>query len=777
MKGSSREKLPEPVRPHMPLLARAALVFWAACACSYYLGRTFDCALLRIICIGLTIAAMVTLLICFLNRKAGIFAVVAALIIGCLMGAARSTMLLEASVEAPHHDARYAECLLLQDPRKGSYGFSCLANASFADGYTCKVRLVFDDAGGVACGESIRIGAGHIIAAEPINEQLWQSGAAASITVDSFDEVRQGTALEHLSRIRKNAIGAIASADIGEEEKLLLQALVCGWRMDLAGSDLYAFFKSCGIAHLVAVSGAHLVIVAGLFAALLRRARMPRAPSIGILIFIMCVYFVFAGEPVSALRACIMSILSLFSYYGRRRPSALNAVGVAILGLIALEPECCISVSFTLSCLSTFGIALFAPLIAYRIGKTPLGRFGLITDSFALTLSALMATLPLSCALFSQLPIIAPVANILVAPLFPMACAFGLGAGFFAVVFPKSAGILIAMASLPSRALSLLSSALAQIPYGCIPVYLPVSSALILTAIVIVVFYIRWPTRKGRSGILSLFMAIALMIACIAFGMRPDRIVMLDIGQGDAFLLCSRGTTLLIDTGNQDSRLLGALARQGIVSIDAVLITHADDDHCGSLDALASCVEVRTVLVSEDLYTSSEEKAVKLLMESQKASNRVEAIEYGDRIEIGGFEARVVWPHRGSTLEGNAASLCVIADYDADGDGLTDVRTLFTGDAESGEISCIADEQNLGNIDILKVGHHGARNGTTSEIVQRLSPSIALISVGENNRYGHPSSEALDALESAQCDVFRTDIDGDVSCIMGSDGISVQTQR
>ena len=164
-------------------------------------------------------------------------------------------------------------------------------------------------------------------------------------------------------------------------------------------------------------------------------------------------------------------------------------------------------------------------------------------------------------------------------------------------------------------------------------------------------------------------------------------------------------------------------------------------------------------------------------MESQKASNRVEAIEYGDRIEIGGFEARVVWPHRGSTLEGNAASLCVIADYDADGDGLTDVRTLFTGDAESGEISCIADEQNLGNIDILKVGHHGARNGTTSEIVQRLSPSIALISVGENNRYGHPSSEALDALESAQCDVFRTDIDGDVSCIMGSDGISVQTQR
>jgi len=777
MKGSSREKLSEPVRPHMPLLARAALVFWAACACSYSLGRTSDCALLRIICIGLTIAAMATLLICFLNRKAGILAVLAALIIGCLMGAARSTMLLEASNEAPRHGPQDAKCLLLQDPRNGSYGFSCLAEASFADGYTCKVRLLIDDASGLACGETIRIVTGHVIAAEMTNELLWQSGAAASIAVASFDEVRQGTVLEHLSRIRKIAIEAIASADIGEEEKLLLQALVCGWRMDLAASDLYAFFKSCGIAHLVAVSGAHLVIVAGLFAALLRRARMPRAPSIVVLIFIMCVYFVFAGEPVSALRACIMSILGLFSYFGRRRPSTLNAVGVAILGLIAIEPECCISISFALSCLSTFGIALFAPLIAYRIGKTPLGRFNFVTDSLALTLSALIATLPLSCALFSQLPIIAPLANILVAPLFPIACTFGLAAGFFTVAFPQVAEIFIAAASLPSRALSLLSSALAQIPYGCIPIYLPVSAALILTAIVIAAIYLAWPTQKKRSGVLSLFVAIAILITAFAFGMRPDRIVMLDIGQGDAFLLCSRGATLLIDTGNQDSRLLGALARQGVFSIDAVLITHADDDHCGSLDALASCVEVGAVLVSEDLCSSSDEKALKLVMESRKVSNRVEAIEYGDCISIGGFEARVVWPHSGSNLEGNAASICVIADYDADGDGLADARTLFTGDAESGEVSCIADEQNLGNIDILKVGHHGARNGTTAEIAQRLSPSIALISVGENNRYGHPSPEALEALASADCEVFRTDIDGDVSCIMGSDGIYVQTQR
>ena len=102
---------------------------------------------------------------------------------------------------------------------------------------------------------------------------------------------------------------------------------------------------------------------------------------------------------------------------------------------------------------------------------------------------------------------------------------------------------------------------------------------------------------------------------------------------------------------------------------------------------------------------------------------------------------------------------------------------LFTGDAEAQQLDEIISEHGLADLDILKVGHHGSKNALTEEQVQRLSPAIALISVGERNRYGHPASEIVSILEDSGTRIMRTDSDGDVSCKFDDEGIAVETLR
>ena len=126
---------------------------------------------------------------------------------------------------------------------------------------------------------------------------------------------------------------------------------------------------------------------------------------------------------------------------------------------------------------------------------------------------------------------------------------------------------------------------------------------------------------------------------------------------------------------------------------------------------------------------------------------------------------------------GNADSLCLVADADIDGDGASEWRALFTGDAERDQLRALIDEGLVDSVDLYKVGHHGSKNALDDEEAAVLSPRIALVSAGARNRYGHPAQDTLDRLEAAGARVFRTDEQGDVSCKLTADRIEVDTLR
>ena len=152
-------------------------------------------------------------------------------------------------------------------------------------------------------------------------------------------------------------------------------------------------------------------------------------------------------------------------------------------------------------------------------------------------------------------------------------------------------------------------------------------------------------------------------------------------------------------------------------------------------------------------------------------------LEEGDEFRVGAFTATVVWPHVFTEDGGNADSLCLLLRYDGDDDGSVDFTVLLTGDAEKDELAKMIESGAVGNVDVLKVGHHGSRNGSTEGEIRALSPEVALISCGAHNRYGHPTLEILDQLERVGAKTFRTDEDGAVRCLFAFDSITVECEH
>ena len=270
------------------------------------------------------------------------------------------------------------------------------------------------------------------------------------------------------------------------------------------------------------------------------------------------------------------------------------------------------------------------------------------------------------------------------------------------------------------------------------------------------------------------------MIVCCLFlnaGARGDRVVMLNVGQGDSFAFISGGKTLLVDTGNEAEMLYAALARNGISKIDAVLITHPDDDHCGNLQALG-VVEVDQVFIAEGLDEIGDAGAKDFvsLARSMVSEQKVVELNRGDTVQLGMFTFHIIAPVQVEHEGGNEDSICFNVHIDCDGDGAVDWKGFFCGDAEAEVLEELNEEHLLEPVDLYKVGHHGSRKAITPELASVLSPKVSLIGVGKNS-YGHPTDDALNALESVGSEVYRSDQDGDVVCTFSPGTITIDSQN
>lgn len=263
-----------------------------------------------------------------------------------------------------------------------------------------------------------------------------------------------------------------------------------------------------------------------------------------------------------------------------------------------------------------------------------------------------------------------------------------------------------------------------------------------------------------------------------AFGLKSslpegaDFVEFIDVGQGDRILIYSNGYSAIIDTGTPDCGhcITSALNDAGVGSIDALLETHLHTDHIGGAEYVLNLFDVKN-LILPDLNLNAEglpaaKVAKKMVVES---SGAVYTAAPGMNMNIGDFEITVIACYEDMTEE-NDRSVVTVAK-------IGDIKFLLMGDAEKATESRILDDNINVECDVIKVGHHGSSTSSSEEFLKAANPEYAVISVGENNTYSHPSPDTLASLERIGTEIYRTDKSGNITFEIKNGNLKVKTEK
>ncbi len=687
---------------------------------------------------------------------------------------------------------------LTGDPAARDYGTISTAHISCNAG-SISVRLIWPEgAEPLSAGHRIAV-TGSISSPKLDDGGRWnhRNGFAGMLRASHVEELGYSPGLRgFVTSFRDDSFARVAS--IGGDAAGLLAGVLLGNRTLYAGSELEQAFQTTGLAHLMAVSGTHLAIVTMLLSALLARSSLRRKVRSAVLIIGLIIYAAITDFAPSALRAATMCSVALVLGALKTRASALSALSLCMLVFLGLSPPIAFSLGFQLSVFSVFGLIIFARLADCWLGHALPRLPPSLVSSVAATIVASSATLPMTVTQFAQLPLISPVANLLAAPLVTGMLCLGIIALVIGSVFAPLGFLLLQIAATFASCCATLVRMLADMPLACLPLSSATHAIAALFCILFIALWVFWPLPQrsidfegrqspplSRNKLLktcSAFIVPIALVLLLGFGQSarpwqaPDaRVVMLDVGQGDSILIQSKAANILVDTGEQGDVLLRELAEQGVTHLDAIVITHKDADHAGALRELAGVVAVDHVYVHEDLL-DEETLMAKVLESAQWATNGrgAEGVLPGSILQAGEFSLTIIAPHDGGKSE-NDDSLVGLLEFDANSDGSIEARGLLTGDAESEALNRVVSQ--VGDIDFLKVAHHGSKGGLTDEQLAELSPEIALISVGADNKYGHPSTETVKMLEDHGARIYRTDKQGAVSVGFSDTGMYVTPER
>lgn len=678
------------------------------------------------------------------------------------------------------------ELVVCGDPSPGEWSFSYVANVRISGRVVGRVTLTCDE--GLSRGQVLGcVGRFSRAGGDEWGRSCRQRGICGSVRCVSVIAV-EGPAgpLSPILRARDALVEYVCPGR--SEARAVLAGIVLGRRSELAERGIDEDFSRSGLAHLVAVSGTHIAIVSAALAELLERLRARPFPRFVALAAAGLAYVLLCGAPASALRAWLMSVSAGGALVAGRRDHALSSVALAGLGMCIADPGTAGELGFVLSVSCVCAISAFAGYASYALESLLSGirlphlpaqvrrRVEGMTDdvrgTVAMAVVAQAASAPLVAGTFGRLSVLGPVSCLVAGPAFLACMCLGLPAVVLAPA-PVFGEVLLMVADVPCWLLVHVARTVGRVPLACVPVERPAWIAVV-AVVGAVVLLVVWPALTRR---LMGATALALLIPVAALNLywsllAPARVVVLDVGQGDAILVQDGRHALLVDAGPPDGSAAAALFRNHVLHLDGVLVTHLHDDHYGGLAGLVGTVAVDAVYVAE----GAAEPAGRLLGDILRdlRVDGVEEVSYGDVLALGRFEARVVWPRQAVDGSENSHSIELLVSADARGGELT---VLLTGDAERDETGSVVAEGDVGDIDVLKVGHHGSQVSIREGDAERLDAEVSVASAGEGNAYGHPDPACVAILEGSGSLFLCTKDVGDVEVRPGRDGPCVRCQR
>ncbi|MCT2586777.1 ComEC/Rec2 family competence protein [Actinophytocola gossypii] len=584
------------------------------------------------------------------------------------------------------------------------------------------------------------------------------------------DDVSEAAAWQRGAQELRGGLRDAASV-LDPEPAGLLPGLVVG-DTDGLSRQVEEEFTAAGLAHLVAVSGANLAIVCVAVLFLLRALRMgPRSAAAGAALALVG-FVVLAGSEPSVLRAGVMGAVGLLALAMGRERAALPALGTAVIVLVLWDPAMAVSFGFALSVLATAGLVLLAPRWAERLAHRGVPRG--LAEALAVPAAAHLVTAPVVAGMAGEVSLVAVLANLLAAPVVPVATVLGVLAALVAPVSSWPAELLVRLAGPEVDWLILVARHASRVPGATIAWPSGWWGGLLLVACVslLVAALRRRHLRVLVGAALTGLLVVVVPIRVVAPGWPPPgwAMVACDVGQGDALVLATAeaGRAVVVDTGPEPGLLAGCLDRLDVSRVPLVVLSHLHADHVGGLDAVLGERTVGAVAVGpgrepdwawEEVRDAAAEVGVPIVQ-----------LDAGHRLEWPGLVIEVLAPTAKEVMlpaeaegtEINNASLVLRAATPAG-------KVLLSGDVELSAQAGLLDSRADLTADVVKVPHHGSRY-TTPELFTAVRARIAVVSVGADNRYGHPSPTTLRAIDRTGALVVRTDTGGDAAIVPGENG-------
>lgn len=570
----------------------------------------------------------------------------------------------------------------------------------------------------------------------------------------------------------REGLAASAARALDPRPAGLLPGLVVG---DTRAMDpvLEEDFRRAGLAHLTAVSGANVAIaLSGVLWPLRRRAVDPRVQA-AVACLALIGFVILARPSPSVVRAAAMGAVALLALASGRPRAALPALAAAVGVLLLLDPGMARDPGFALSVAATAGIVLLAPGWSARLRTH--GCWPLLADALAVSAAAGLVTAPIVAGLSGTVSVVSLPANVLAAAAVPPATVLGLAATVVGALVPPLADVLVWCAGWPVRWLVVVAENAASVPDGATGWPAGTGGAVLLTLLFLALAGVLWRWPRTRS----LAVAAAVGLVVLGWPLRqsvrgwppPDTVVVAcDVGQGDAFVLpTGPGEGVLVDAGPDVGAVDRCLDRLGIDALPLVLMSHLDADHAAGLAGALTGREVG--LVATGTLSPADDRAGAFEAMVRRNDGELAVLVPGDRRTVGGVivEALAPAPER-ATAAAEANDLSLIVRITARG-----LRTLFTGDLSAqAEARLLAEGVDL-RADVLKVPHHGSGDADP-EFLAASGARVALISVGADNTYGHPTRRLLSWLAQAGMRVHRTDQGGDLAVAGSAESWGVATR-
>lgn len=598
----------------------------------------------------------------------------------------------------------------------------------------------------------------------------------------------------------------------GEETASILKGLLLG-DTSCMEEDLKEDFRIANMSHILAISGMHISYIMIGLTTFLSQKIGKRSTRIVVILVLMSYMFITGASP-SVTRASVMGVLVMISGLVYRKNDIWTSLSISLFFILIHNPYAIMNVGLQLSYLGTIGIVIFNSFVSQLLDsikfkprkhrKQESKLLEKVKEILAVSISVQIMILPVMLYHFNLFGPYFILSNFLISFMIGPIILLGFVFIIISLLSVSCASLLFPLLEVGIQILVQISK-VSDLPFS--KIYMPTPDVTIIVVYYVWIVLVKYvyfahhsestTTQKRIKNITSLLkykirlkkkkcMTVLILLISIVLVFRgiPKelRIYFVDVGQGDCtFIVTPKNQTILVDGGGSElsqydvgkNILIPYLLDRGYTKIDYIMISHFDRDHVGGILTIMEELQVKNVIFAKQEEDSNNYQEFIELVKEKNIKLRI--VEKGNRIRIEDeIYFDLLWPPKKQIEENALNNNSIVAQL-----VYREFSMLFTGDIEEKAEKEILQDVNSNYLKatVLKVAHHGSKTSTTTEILKEIKPQVALIGVGKNNNFGHPSKETLEKLKNCNSKIYRTDESGEISITVNKKGKIVKIEK